>query len=130
MNIPNDLRFTQKDEWIRVEGNIGTIGITDYAQDQLSDIVFVEVQVGEGDALSKGDAIAAVESVKAASDVYAPVSGTVTAVNDALSDTPEQLNSDPYGAAWMIKLELSNPSELDGLMDAAAYEAYLSSREH
>ncbi len=130
MNIPNDLRFTQKDEWIRVEGSVGTIGITDYAQDQLSDIVFVEIQVGEGDALSKGDAIAAVESVKAASDVYAPVSGTVTAVNDALSDTPEAVNSDPYGGAWMIKIELSTPSELDGLMDAAAYEAYLGSREH
>jgi glycine cleavage system H protein len=130
MNIPNDLRFTQKDEWIRVEGNVGTIGITDYAQDQLSDIVFVEIQVGEGDALSKGDAIAAVESVKAASDVYAPVSGTVTAVNDALSDIPEAVNSDPYGGAWMIKIELSTPSELDGLMDAAAYEAYLGSREH
>ena len=130
MNIPNDLRFTQKDEWIRVEGNVGTIGITDYAQDQLSDIVFVEIQVGEGDALSKGDAIAAVESVKAASDVYAPVSGTVTAINDALSDTPEAVNSDPYGGAWMIKIELSTPSELDGLMDAAAYEAFLGSREH
>jgi glycine cleavage system H protein len=135
MNIPNDLRFTQKDEWIRVEGGVdgnavGTIGITDYAQDQLSDIVFVEIQVGEGDSLSKGDAIAAVESVKAASDVYAPVSGTVTAINDALSDTPEAVNSDPYGGAWMIKLELSDLSELDGLMDAAAYEAYLGSREH
>lgn len=130
MNIPTDLRYTQKDEWIRVEGTIGTIGITDYAQDQLSDIVFVEVQVGEGDTLSKGDAIAAVESVKAASDVYSPVSGTVTAVNDALSDTPEAVNSDSYGTAWMIKIELSAPSELDGLMDAAAYEAYLGSREH
>ncbi len=130
MNIPNDLRFTQKVEWIRLEGNVGPIGITDYAQDQLSDIVFVEIQVGEGDALSKGDAIAAVESVKAASDVYVPVSGTVTAINDALSDTPEAVNSDPYGGAWMIKIELSTPSELDGLMDAAAYEAYLGSREH
>lgn len=130
MNIPTDLRYTQKDEWVRVEGNIGTIGITDYAQDQLSDVVFVEIQASEGDAISKGDAIAAVESVKAASDVYAPVSGTVTAINDALSDTPEAINSAPFGDAWMIKLELSDPSELDGLMDAAAYEAYLGSREH
>lgn len=130
MNIPNNLRYTQKDEWIRVAGNTGTIGITDYAQDQLSDIVYVEIQVGEGDTIAKGDSIAAVESVKAASDVYAPVSGTVTAINDTLSNTPEQINADPYGAAWMIQIELSDPSELDGLMDAAAYEAYLGSREH
>lgn len=130
MNIPTDLRYTAKDEWIRVDGNTGTVGITDYAQDQLSDIVYVEIQASEGDTLSKGDAIAAVESVKAASDVYTPVSGTVTAINDALSDTPEQVNADPYGAAWMIQLELSDPSELDALMDAAAYEAYLKTREH
>jgi glycine cleavage system H protein len=91
--------------------------------------VYVEVQVSEGDAVSKGYAIAAVESVKAASDVYCPVSGTVTAVNDALTDTPESINSDPYDS-WMIKMELSNPSELEGLMDATAYEAYLSSRDH
>ena len=134
MNIPTDLRYTENDEWIRVEGGVdgnavGTIGITDYAQDQLSDIVYVEVQVSEGDAVSKGDAIAAVESVKAASDVYCPVSGTVTAVNDALTDTPESINSDPYDS-WMIKMELSNPSELEGLMDVTAYEAYLSSRDH
>ncbi len=130
MNIPTDLRYTEKDEWIRVDGNTGVVGITDYAQDQLSDIVYVEIQVSEGDTISKGDAIAAVESVKAASDVYSPVSGTVTAINDALSDTPEQVNSDPYGGAWMIKIELSNPSELDALMDAAAYEQYCATREH
>ncbi|GAB4580043.1 MAG: glycine cleavage system protein GcvH [Anaerolineales bacterium] len=130
MNIPTHLRYTAKDEWIRVDGNTGTVGITDYAQDQLSDIVYVEIQASKGDRLNKGDAIAAVESVKAASDVYAPVSGTVTAINDALSDTPEQVNADPYGAAWMIQLELSDPSELNGLMDAAAYEAYLKTREH
>ena len=129
MNIPTDLHFTQKDEWVRLDGNIGTIGISDYAQDQLSDIVYVEVSVGENDTISKGDTIAAVESVKAASDVYSPVSGTVTAINDALADAPESINTDPYGA-WMIKVELNNPSELDGLMDAAAYETYLGSREH
>ena len=129
MNIPTDLRYTEKDEWIRVEGKIGAIGISDYAQDQLSDVVYVEVSVGEGDSVSKDDPIAAVESVKAASDVYSPVSGTITAVNDALADTPESINSDPYGS-WMVKIELSDPSELDGLKDAAAYEAYLSSRDH
>jgi len=130
MNIPTDLRFTQKDEWTRVEGNVGTIGISDYAQDQLSDVVYVEVAVSEGDSIRKGDTIAAVESVKAASDVYAPVSGTVTAINAALADTPEVINTDPYGNAWMIQIELSDPSELEGLMDAAGYEAYLKTREH
>jgi glycine cleavage system H protein len=129
MNIPTDLRYTENDEWIRVEDNVGTIGISDYAQDQLSDVVYVEVSVSEGETVNKGDTIAAVESVKAASDVYAPVSGSVTAVNDALADTPEDINSDPYGS-WMIKIKLSNPSELDMLKDAAAYNAYLSSRDH
>jgi len=129
MNIPADLYYTENDEWIRIEGNVGTVGISDYAQDQLSDVVYVEVSVSEGDTINKGDTIAAVESVKAASDVYAPVSGTVTAVNDALADAPEDINTDPYGS-WMIKIELSNPSELDDLKDAAAYNAYLSSRDH
>ncbi|MBN1667425.1 MAG: glycine cleavage system protein GcvH [Anaerolineales bacterium] len=123
MNIPTDLKYTKNDEWIRVEGDTGTIGITDYAQDQLSDIVFVEFLLDEGDEASKGDACAAVESVKAAADVYLPVSGEILAVNEALADAPETINSDPYGKAWMIKIRLSNPGELDELMDAAAYEA-------
>ena len=130
MNIPTDLHFTEKDEWVRVEGSVATIGISDYAQDQLSDVVYVEVSVSEGDSVNKGDVIASVESVKAASDVYAPVNGTVTAVNDALADNPETINTDPYGNAWMVKIELSNPSGVHGLMDAAAYEAYLKTREH
>ncbi len=129
MNIPADLKYTKNDEWVRVEGNIGTIGITDYAQGQLSDVVFVEILVGEGDAVSQGDSCATVESVKAASEVYMPVSGTVTAIHEELADEPEVVNSDPYGEAWMVKVELSDPSELDGLMDAAAYEAYCAERE-
>ncbi len=129
MNIPADLKYTKNDEWVRVEGNIGTIGITDYAQGQLSDVVFVEILVGEGDAVSQGDSCATVESVKAASEVYMPVSGTVSAIHEELADEPEVVNSDPYGAAWMVKVELSDPSELDGLMDAAAYEAYCAERE-
>ncbi|NJN44322.1 MAG: glycine cleavage system protein GcvH [Anaerolineae bacterium] len=129
MNIPADLRFTKNDEWIRVEDNTGTIGISDYAQDQLSDVVYVEVSVGEGDSVSKGDVIAAVESVKAASDVYSPVSGTITAVNETLADTPENINSAPY-QSWMVKIDMSDPAELEGLMDAAGYEAYLGSRDH
>jgi glycine cleavage system H protein len=129
MNIPAELKYSQNDEWVRVEGATATIGISDYAQDQLSDVVFVEVVVSEGDTVGKKDAIGTVESVKAASDVFAPVSGKVTGVNDDLPASPELINSDPYGAAWMLKLELSDPAELDALMDAAAYEKYLQGRE-
>jgi len=123
MNVPTNLKYTEKDEWIKVEGNTGAVGITDYAQTQLSDIVFAEIVVGEGDTLKKGDAIATIESVKAASDVFTPVSGKVIAINEDLGGAPEVINSDPYGAAWIVKIELSDPSELNALMDAAAYEA-------
>ena len=126
---PDTLKYTENDEWIRVEGNTGTIGITDFAQDQLSDIVYVEILVEEGDEISKGDSIATIESVKAAADVYAPASGTVTAINEDLGDTPEKVNSDPYGAAWMIKLELSDTGELDELMDTSAYEQHVAEQE-
>lgn len=129
MNFPTDLKYTKKDEWIRVEGDIITIGISDYAQDQLSDIVFLEFTVSEGDDISKGDEIGTIESVKAASDVYIPVSGKVTETNEALLDTPELVNSDPYGDAWMIKVQISDPSELDDLMDAKAYEVYTKERD-
>jgi glycine cleavage system H protein len=130
MNIPADLKYTKNDEWVRVEGATCTIGVTDYAQDQLSDVVYAEVTARVGGMVSKGDSIGAIESVKAAADVYCPVSGKVTAANDLLDGTPETINSDPYGKAWMIRLELSNPRELDELMDAAAYEVYLTNREH
>jgi len=123
MNTPTDLYYTKNDEWIRVEGDIGTMGITDYAQDQLSDIVFIEYLVEEGDPVDQGDSCVTVESVKAAAEVYMPVSGEILEVNDTLEDTPEIVNNDPYGEAWMVKVKLSDPSELDQLMDAAAYEA-------
>ncbi len=126
MNIPADLKYTKNDEWIRADG---TVGVTDYAQDQLSDVVFVEIVVSEGDEVAQGDIIGTIESVKAAADVYAPVSGKVVAVNEALDDNPELINEDPYGKAWLIKLEIADPAELDGLMDAAAYEAYCKERE-
>lgn len=122
MNVPSDLKYTENDEWVRVEENVGTVGITDHAQDQLSDIVYVEIIAGEGDEIGKGDTCATLESVKAAADVYSPVSGKVVAVNEDLADTPEVVNDDPYGDAWMLKIELSDPSELDSLLDAAAYE--------
>lgn len=129
MNIPSDLKYTENDEWIRVEGDTGTIGITDFAQDQLSDIVYVEVLVSAGDDVSQGDSAATLESVKAAADVYFPASGKVVAVNEDLADIPETVNSDPYGAAWMVKIELSNPGEVDALLDAAKYQELIESKE-
>lgn len=122
MNAPKDLKYTENDEWIRVSGDVGEVGITDYAQDQLSDIVFVEYLVDEGDTVAKGDACATVESVKAAADVYLPVSGEIIAVNGNLPDAPESVNGDAFGA-WMVKIKLSDPAELDDLLDADAYAA-------
>jgi glycine cleavage system H protein len=125
--IPDDLRYTKEDEWIRLEGDEGVIGITDYAQDALSDIVYVELPDAGAD-VSAGDSIGVVESVKAAADLYVPVSGEITAVNDNVRDTPELLNSDPYGEGWLMRVRLTDPSELDDLMDATAYQAYCDSR--
>jgi glycine cleavage system H protein len=129
MEIPQDLKYTESDEWVRVEGNIATTGLTDYAQDQLSDIVYVEAVAEVGDKLEKGEPHSAVESVKAAADVYMPVGGTITAVNEALVDTPEIVNSDPYGEAWLVKFEINNVGELETLMDAAAYQKHVEERE-
>ena len=129
MNIPTDLKYAKSDEWVRVEGDTAAVGITDYAQNQLSDIVFVELP-SVGAALKQGEAFGAVESVKAASDVYLPISGEVTAVNDDLSASPELVNSDPYGKAWMVKVKIADVSGLNDLMDAAAYEKYCEERDH
>ena len=129
MSTPKGLKYAKTDEWVKVEGNEALIGISDYAQDQLSDVVYVELTVEEDDQVAKGDAVATVESVKAAADVNFPVSGKIVAVNEALSDNPEVLNSDPYGAGWLVKMTLDDPSELDALMDADAYEAYNQERE-
>ncbi|MBY9063708.1 glycine cleavage system protein GcvH [Sphingomonas yunnanensis] len=117
--------FTEDHEWIEVDGQTGTVGISDYAQGQLGDIVFVEAP-DSGRSLSKGDEAAVVESVKAASDVYAPVSGTVTEGNPALADEPSLVNSDPEGEGWFFKLTLSDPSELEALMDETAYAAFVA----
>ena len=117
--------FTEDHEWIDVDGDTGTVGISDYAQSQLGDIVFVEVP-DAGRSLAKGDEAAVVESVKAASDVYAPVSGTVTEGNPALADEPSLVNSDPEGEGWFFKLTLSDPSELEALMDETAYAAFVA----
>lgn len=128
MNIPPELKYTDNDEWIRIEGSSGTIGITDFAQDQLSDVVFVEIIAEPDETLDQGDACATVESVKAAADVYIPVGGTITAINEDLLDTPELVNTDPYGAAWMVKIEITDPIQLDGLLDADTYQKQCEER--
>lgn len=130
MKTSDDLKYTKSDEWVKLDGNLATIGVSDYAQDALSDVVFFEAVVSVGDVLSANDQIATLESVKAAADVNSPVSGKITAINDALASSPEMVNSDPYGKAWMVKLEVENPAELEGLMDAAAYDAYCAGRSH
>ena len=127
MLTPADLKYTENDEWIRIEGKTGTIGITDFAQDQLSDIVFLEVLVDEDESVERGDTIATVESVKAAADIYAPASGTITKINEDLVDSPELINNDPYGA-WMIQIEVADMAELDDLMDASSYSS--QERDH
>jgi glycine cleavage system H protein len=126
---PENAKYTETDEWVIVTGNTARIGLTDYAQDQLSDIVFVDLsEIEAGSALSKGEAFATVESVKAASDVNAPVSGEVVATNATLEDTPDAINKDPFGAGWIVEIKLSNPAELNGLMDAAAYLEHCNKR--
>jgi glycine cleavage system H protein len=130
MNVPDDLKYTENDEWIRVDGDSATVGITDYAQDQLSDVVYFEVTSDEGVQLKQGDAFAVVESVKAASDVYLPVSGALVEINQALADNPEWVNADPYDKAWMVKVTLDDPSQVAALMDAAAYLKHCEAREH
>lgn len=117
--------FSEDHEWIEVDGDTGTVGITDYAQGQLGDITFVELPEA-GTAVKKGDAPCVVDSVKAASDVYAPVSGTVTASNSALEGEPELVNTDPEASGWLFRLTLSDPAELDGLMDKAAYDVFVA----
>lgn len=121
MNIPENLRYTEDHEWVKVEGNIATIGITDFAQSELGDIVFVEVDT-EGEDLSAGDVFGTIEAVKTVSDLYLPMSGTIKEVNSGLGDNPELVNHDPYGEGWIVKVEISDASELDSLMDAAAYK--------
>jgi glycine cleavage system H protein len=130
MNIPTNCKYTASDEWVKMDGNVATVGVTDYAQEQLSDVVFVEVVVSIGDSVKKGTTCATIESVKAAADVNLPVSGKVVEVNDALPQTPELVNTDPFGKAWMLKVELSDPKELDGLMSPADYEKFLQERSH
>jgi len=130
MNIPSDLKYTSTDEWVKVEGDIATMGVSDFAQDQLSDVVFVEITLGVGDQAKKNTTCVTLESVKAAADVNCAVTGEVVEVNEDLPQSPELVNTDPYGAAWMLKIKLANPAELDSMMDAVAYEKYCQERSH
>ena len=125
MEFPDDIRYTREHEWVRVQGNIATIGITDYAQDQLGDIVYVELP-DDGEIVSKGDAFGVVESVKSVSDVFAPLFGKVVETNDPLKDNPETVNEDPYNEGWIVKLEIRDPTELDDLISAKEYEAFVT----
>jgi glycine cleavage system H protein len=125
MTSPPDLRYSTEHEWVRVEGGEAVVGITDYAQDALGDVVYVDLPK-VGATVTAHSSVSEIESTKSVSEVYCPVSGTVVAVNGDLDATPENLNTDPYGAGWIFRIGLSDPSELDALMDAAAYEAFLA----
>lgn len=127
MNFPSDLKYAKSDEWVKVEGDIATFGISDYAQDSLNDLVYIEFKP-VGTTLSAGDSFGEIESVKAASEVYAPIAGEIIEVNGDLAGTPETVNADPYGAGWMVKIRVSDASALASLMDSAAYQAYCESR--
>ena len=124
MTVPAQLLYSSDHEWIAVDGTRARIGITDYAQDALGDVVFVQTPT-VGAEVTAGDSFSEVESTKSVSDIYAPVSGTVVAVNDALANGPDALNSDPYGAGWICEIEMSNPADIDGLLDAAGYQALI-----
>ncbi|MBE2270574.1 MAG: glycine cleavage system protein GcvH [Anaerolinea sp.] len=127
MNFPSDLKYLKSDEWVRFEGDTATLGISDYAQDQLNDIVFVETPE-VGTTLPQGGSFGTVESVKAASDLYSPIAGVIVEVNDALRSTPELVNSDPYGKGWIVKLKVSGSKDNPDLLDATAYKALCESR--
>lgn len=122
MNFPEELKYTQEHEWVKIDGDIATVGITDFAQSELGDIVYVEVDT-IGDDIPQNDVFGSVEAVKTVSDLFMPVSGEIIEFNESLEDEPEQVNNDPYGSGWMIKIKMSAPDEVDGLMDHEAYKA-------
>ncbi|MEY2924680.1 MAG: glycine cleavage system protein [Bacteroidota bacterium] len=124
MNFPENLKYTKEHEWVLVEGDEATVGVTEFAQSELGDIVFVEIET-EGESLDKDEVFGTIEAVKTVSDLFMPVSGEVTTVNVGLQDKPEAVNEDPYGAGWMVKIRLSDASELDDLLDAEAYKALI-----
>lgn len=124
MNFPSDLKYSKEHEWVRVEGSTGTIGITDFAQKELGDVVYVDINT-IGESVAKDKVFGTVEAVKTVSDLFMPVSGKVLEQNNALNDAPDAVNNDPYGAGWMVKIEISNPAELNDLMDAETYRKHV-----
>jgi glycine cleavage system H protein len=124
MNFPENLKYTKEHEWVAVDGDIATVGVTEFAQSELGDIVFVEIET-VGDTLAKDEVFGTIEAVKTVSDLFMPLSGEITEMNEGLEDTPENVNSDPYTAGWMIKIKLSEPSELDGLLSADDYKTLI-----
>jgi glycine cleavage system H protein len=126
--VPAELKYTKEHEWIKVAGDTASIGITDYAQNELGDVVFVEMPA-VGTKITAGKSFGTIESVKAVSEIYAPVSGEVTEVNGSFGEKPELVNNDPYGAAWLVKIKMANPADASSLMDAAAYQAFISEKE-
>ena len=131
---PENFKYTKEHEWVHVEGDIGTVGITDHAQAELGDIVFIDYRLGRealkpGDQLKQGDSFGSVESVKAVSDIYSPVSGEVAEINHALAEAPEKLNADPHGAAWLVKIKLSAPEELQNLLSVSDYQTYIGAEK-
>lgn len=129
MSLPSDLKYTESHEWVRIDGDVATVGITDFAQDQLGDVVFVDMpEVGA--VVSKGDSIAEVESTKTVSDIYAPLSGTIEAINEDLDGNEELVNKEPYGKGWLFRIKLSDTGEVAGLLDAAAYARVVEESDH
>lgn len=124
MNVPQNLKYTKDHEWVLVEGDVATVGITDFAQGELGDIVYVEIET-EGETLAQEEVFGSVEAVKTVSDLFMPISGEILEFNSGLESNPEAVNTDPYGSGWMIKVKINNPEELDGLLDAAAYSALI-----
>jgi glycine cleavage system H protein len=125
---PSEYKYTKEHEWVSLAGDIATVGITDYAQHELGDVVYVDLPK-PGTKLKAAEPLGTVESVKAVSDIYAPLSGEVTEINEELAGAPEKVNSDPHGAAWLVKVKVANPAELSGLMDAAGYQAFISEKQ-
>ena len=124
MNIPADLKYTKDHEWVKIEGDVATVGITDFAQGELGDIVYVEVETLD-ESLDKEEVFGTVEAVKTVSDLFLPLSGEIVEFNEALEDEPEKVNADPYGEGWMVKIKLSNPDEVESLLDAEGYKAVI-----
>jgi glycine cleavage system H protein len=124
MKVDPGCKYHEEHEWVRVEGDEGVIGVSDYAQEQLSDVVYVELPE-VGDSFAQGEVLAVIESVKAASDVFMPISGEILEINEALEDSPELVNQDPFGEAWLVRINITDPGELDSLMDAAAYQSFV-----